>query len=289
MKKINSIIFLIIIAIFSNSCIDIIDLDLDTTEPRIVIEAILDATDSTCTVTATFTNDFYDSTENEIVSNLDITLTKNNNEKIILTQNPEGKYFADNIIAEKNDEFRLSVIDSSGTEYLATAITPSYPRSVAIPGFGQIPFLTVFSQIPNENATYTDSLGNVKKIMFALVYWLDKPDEENYYRFKVYENSKYINDSYNFIDDQTSMSEDTMQMGLSSFFIEGDTVQVELLSINKATYEYFQQVMDVQFSGINSTTPYNPKGNFSNEALGYFCIQQSVMQEYVVMELPINP
>lgn len=260
-----------------SACTDIIELDLDNVDPRIIIEATLNATDSTCEVNATFSNNFYDTTENLTVNDLSVILYGPEDQIYNLTQDITGKYTANNIVANQGDEFSLVISDNNGNEYTANAVTPGNPG----------PFLTLFTSFEGGPPPVIDSAGNERKRLFALNYWLDVPNEENYYRFKIYNNGKYLNDSYNFVDDQSSFS-DTMQMGLSELFIEFDTVRIDLLTINQATYDFYQQLMDIQFSGMNSTTPYNPNGNFNNEAIGYFCIQTVVSEEFTVFEFPFK-
>ena len=52
----------------------------------------------------------------------------------------------------------------------------------------------------------------------------------------------------------------------------GDTITVELLSIDRATYDYFNTLRDVLSSDRSPTSlsPTNPNTNLSNGSLGYF-------------------
>ncbi len=52
----------------------------------------------------------------------------------------------------------------------------------------------------------------------------------------------------------------------------GDAITVELLSIDKATYDYFNTLRDVLSSdqAATSLAPANPNTNLSNGLLGYF-------------------
>ena len=55
-------------------------------------------------------------------------------------------------------------------------------------------------------------------------------------------------------------------------FEENTRVTVELLSTDENYYNYFFQLSSIAGNGPNSTTPYNPTGNFDHEVLGYFGI-----------------
>jgi hypothetical protein len=64
-----------------------------------------------------------------------------------------------------------------------------------------------------------------------------------------------------------------------------NTLVVELLSIDKATYEYFYSLRVMLGNGISipdflRTTDYNPKSNLTNNALGYFSAQ--AQSRYIV-------
>jgi Domain of unknown function (DUF4249) len=272
MKITSTILFLAII--FFSSCTDIIELDLKESEPRVIIEATLNATDSTCSVSVTTSSAFYDTTAAEGVTGMDVVLTKNGISPVLLGEITPGNYFAENIVADSSDVFSISLTDKDGVVYTASGKTPTVP--------GQ--FLTLFASM-SDQAQHTDSAGNVVKFLFGLCYWFDTPIEENYYRFKIFKNNEYLARSYNFVDDKSAIG-DTMQTGLSEFFIEGDTVTIQLLSINKESFDYFLELQEVISAGSNSTTPFNPIGNFDNDALGYFCIQHVVSQDFIVFEFP---
>jgi hypothetical protein len=68
MFHLRYICFLSISILLLSSCEDVIQLDLESTESRIVIEASLNASSQTATVLISKTNDFYDNTEPEQVS-----------------------------------------------------------------------------------------------------------------------------------------------------------------------------------------------------------------------------
>ena len=266
---------LIILVFITNSCTDIIELDLKTTEPRIIIEANLTASDSTCTVNVTKSNSFYDNSAPEKVSDLNIVLTKNGSETFNLTEIEDGNYFIEDIIANPNDEFSISITDTNDVSYKASAITPSSPDD----------FFVLFFSLADEDIIITDSNGVDRVMLFGFAYWFDIPNEDNFYRIKIHINGDYKADKYIFTNDLAAV-QDTMQSPLQTPFLVGDTVTVNLLSINEATFDYFIQLSEVISSSMNSTTPYNPKSNFDNNALGYFCIQQEIEKTYIVQKLP---
>jgi len=65
-------------------------------------------------------------------------------------------------------------------------------------------------------------------------------------------------------------------------FYPGDSLKFELLSTDKKYFDYFFEIALQYNNGINTTTPYTPKGNFNNGALGYFGIYSVSGFEFVV-------
>ncbi len=105
----------------------------------------------------------------------------------------------------------------------------------------------------------------------------DPPEQGNYYRIKPHVNSlppdsigggRYLLYS----DKLTNGNEAVYQIRLGRNVNAGDTVTVELLSLDKATYDYFNTLKDVLSSDRSPTSlsPANPTTNLSNGSLGYF-------------------
>ena len=58
-------------------------------------------------------------------------------------------------------------------------------------------------------------------------------------------------------------------------FNAGNLYKIELLSMDKESFEYIQELSTIQSQGGGSSVPFNPQGNFNNDALGYFGIYYS--------------
>ncbi len=288
MRKYYIFILSMLILLIFQSCTDIIKLDLKDVEPQTIIEATLDVRDSTCRVVLTKSNSFYDTNEIVNESNLKILLLKNNQEKYEFAKQGDGSYLAEGVEASRADVFKLVVTEADGSVYTALATTPSgVVQTEIMPGLS-LPFFVLFSKLDGFDFTETDSLGNEIPLLVGVATWQDNPQYDNFYRFKIYEKDEYINDFYSFIDDKSNFG-DTIQRGFNHPFKENDSVTIELLSINEETYNYFRELREVLVAGMNSTTPFNPRGNFDNDALGYFCIQQRYVQKYKVTDFGFDP
>jgi hypothetical protein len=257
MSYLKYICFLSISLILLSSCEDVIELDLATTESQIVIEASLNASSQTATVLISKTNDFYDDTEPESVSGAAVVLQDENGETYTFTENAPGRYVAEQVMASPETIYNLTV-EVEAVTYEATAQVPSPAnlKEVTQSDFPGGPF------------------GDEGAILLSAI-WDDPADAENFYRIRTYINGTFQADGYTVLSDETRGDGEEITAPIQNGFEESTTVTVELLSTDEAYYDYFFQLASLTGQGGNATTPYNPTGNFSNEALGYFGIYYS--------------
>jgi hypothetical protein len=105
----------------------------------------------------------------------------------------------------------------------------------------------------------------------------DVPSEHNYY-LVCYRKGNALLERYYLITENSSNS-GTVEYGsddsiffTESLFFEGGVIKMDLYAIDEAVYKYFLLLSDILFwkRRVIPPTPYNPKSNFSNGALGYF-------------------
>jgi hypothetical protein len=239
--------------LFLSSCEDVIQLDLASTESRIVIEASLNASLQTATVRISKTNDFYDNTEPEQVSGAIVTLQGRTGNAYTFSETLPGNYLVENVAISLAETFNLSV-EVEGTLYEASAIVPS---QVLLSEVAQSEFPIAF--------------GDEGPILLSAT-WNDPAETENFYRIRTYVDDVFQSDIYTLLTDQFGGEGGEITTAIQSGFDENTEVIVELLSTDEAYYNYFFQISSLSGQGGSSTTPYNPAGNFNNEALGYFGI-----------------
>jgi hypothetical protein len=254
MFQLRYICFLSISILLLSSCEDVIQLDLESTESRIVIEASLNASNQTATVFISKTNDFYDNAEPERVSGATITLQGETGDTYAFSEASPGTYVAENVIASPGETFSLAV-DVEDMVYEATTTVPSAAnlKEITQSDFPAGPF------------------GDEGAILLSAI-WDDPAGIENFYRVRSYVDDIFQADTYTVLDDNIRGDGEEITTPIQKGFDENTSVTLELLSTDEAYYDYFFQVASLSGEGGNSTTPYNPKGNFSNNALGYFGI-----------------
>lgn len=256
MKTIS--ILTIIVISFIYSCTDIIKLDLKNTEPRVVIEAVLNMTDSSFRTDITLSNEFYEEGKFKRIKGANIILQKVGGNTYTIPEIEDGVYFLQNIVSETNDEFLLSVTLSDGQVFEANTIAP-YP--VHIENIIPAPF-----NPPGGGPSGNDTAQYYQ----VLTLWKDTPNVENFYRQKTYVNGEFESDDYALADDRFNEGDTIGIMTILEIYSK-DTFKLELLSTDEKYFKYFMDLANINFNE-GSSTPFNPKGNFNNGALGYFGI-----------------
>ncbi len=254
----NIFIALIGILIFT-SCEDVIELELKDTTPRVVIEGTLNMTTQTAQVIFTKSNGFYDATTSVSVSGANAVLQNESGISVILFETDPGVYIAENVVATPGEKWTIE-IESEGVSYTAATTAP-YPAILD----------TLITEI--EERPFG---GEIEVRVFAE--WNDEAVVPNFYRIRPYQNDTLIAQSYNLIDDDFSDG-DKITTPIREEFELGNLMKMELLSVDKNYYRYFLELSSVVGNGFNSSNPYNPIGNFDNDALGYFGIFSVSEQE----------
>jgi hypothetical protein len=265
MKFYQIIVFLSFVILSLASCEEVIELDLKNDEPKLVIEAKVDANTQIATVLLTMSNGFYDAITLELVNNATIQITESDGTIKDLPLISDGLYMTNNIQLADGDELSIAVIDGNGKEYNAKA---SVPHIVSIDSLSVMP-----SPRPGQSSA--------EPISEIFTYWQDAANVESFYRVRALRNDTLLQ-SYRLIDDFGLDGEQLFQPSFDTF-IAGDTATIQVLSIDEVSYRYFSDLAAVQGGGPGgSTTPFNPKTNFDNNALGYFGIFRMDVETVIV-------
>jgi hypothetical protein len=272
MKKSNLIIALIAL-IFLNSCEDVVQVDLKTTTPKLVVEAAIiwykNSTGNAQRIKLTTTTDFYN---NVIPAVSDATVfIKNSTDTIFNFEEVDetGEYICTNFKPEINETYTLTIINN-GETYTATEIL----KSVAP--------ITKIEQ--NNEGGFTGNDIEIK------TYYDDPSDETNYYLYK-----------YSYTDEEKQnyyVDEDSFFQGNQFFSISqndeikiGDEIIVTHFGVSKSYYNYMNVLLSIAGSGGGS--PFQSplatvRGNIintinpKNYALGYFSLCETDIRRYVI-------
>ncbi len=266
MKEMKKSFFLIASFIFTLfSCTEKIDLDLDTSSVRLVVEANLTDQPGPYLVRIATTAPYYAEGLLPVVSEAVVTISDGDTTVRLVELEPGDYYTPAGYTGEPGKTYRLAIRlkeEIAGTkDYSAVAVMPQ--------------------KAPTDscNVIYEPDLF---KGMWQIRWYAQDPSGPNAYLFRAYRNGQPVTDSlrrWSAIDDQFFDGNYTMGIGVLYFFknrrqyiYEGDTIVLEVCNI---TSEYQKFVMflkdEVQSSNpLFSPPPANVPGNISNGGLGYF-------------------
>lgn len=244
------------------SCEEVIELELEDSSPRLVIEANGDMNTGTCTVHITQTNSFYETGNPPAVENASLELTDEQGTNYTFSSLHKGVYQATNIDFQAGENYQLTVIDENGLRYEAGT---------------QAPFSTELDSLQWEEQAF-----GIRDTFFQVdAFWQDPTDAVNFYRIRLFIEEELQANEYLLYTDEFEDGEYYRRF-LRYMFEEGDQARIQLMSIDKATYDYFLQLSDIQGQGLDAAIPFNPQGNFNNDALGYFGVNYTSELEVVI-------
>jgi hypothetical protein len=267
-QYIGIISILFTLVLFFTSCEKVIEVDLKEATPRLVIEGNISSGSGPFSVVVSTSGGYFDTEAVKPVSDAAVFISDEDGYSEQLFEKSPGIYRTDYWIGREEKTYSLEV-DVEGMLYTAEEY---------LPGRVEIQELTVASSIFQQ---YVPD----EEIYDVFCTFEDPGQVLNYYRFFVYINGELRQPDFRPYD----VTDDELFNGLTYTYTfrrieatSSDEIKIELQSIGPNTYEYFRTLNDALSAGIGST-PYNPIGNFTNDALGYFG-SYTVSTETVVVE-----
>ena len=249
MKNIFKIYFLLALSgLVLSSCTRVIDIDLNSKAPQIVIEGKINNEAGPYQIKISKTVNFSETNKFPAVTNALVIVTDNIGTVDTLVQPEQGVYQTSKVIGTPGRTYTLKVaID--GRSFVSICKMP---------------------EVTNLDSLYLTKnpfdFGSELKSVSVPVF-IDKSGVNNYYRFIEYHNNKKISD-LQLLDDKFadgSYIENPLFNGTDEERVINDSITVEMLCLDKAVYEYFRSI---PFSG--GPVPANPNSNISGGCLGYF-------------------
>ena len=119
---------------------------------------------------------------------------------------------------------------------------------------------------------FVDSAG-----YYTIIYFREPAGRGDYYRVNYYVNGKWRNRNELFFFDDELYDGNYGDAEIFGYFAQqNDTVRVEMLSLDRQTYDYYTGLANSQFQGGTpfDSPPANAPTNLSGGALGYFGASQ---------------
>jgi hypothetical protein len=243
----------------SISCQKVVSIDLNNANPQMVAEAIVTSAPGPYTVTLSKSGDYFTpSLSFPPVTHALVTIADNAGATDTLKETSQGTYHTSALHGTQGRTYALRII-AEGKEYDAVSTMPA-----------SVPIDTLVAFHTRE------SDGDLVYNLYVI--FKDPPEPGNYYRMNLRVSVPISPDSidgrrYHLYDDKLSNgNEAAVRIRMRNHFSTGDTVWVDLLSIDKASYDYFNTLNNILTSDRSPTSlaPANPNTNLTNGALGYF-------------------
>lgn len=240
--------------ILLSSCEDVIEVELDSIPPKMVIEGIINDQKSQVEIKLSTTSDYFKPGENPAVSHAYVSITDEHGNITACEETAPGFFLSNPFQVIKNTSYTLEV--QTGEEYYEAVCT--MPERVDIDSISYEPAPQYMEF--EENAVQVSC------------YFQDPEGIDNYYRMKVFmKGDEFSGDQSKvvFNDDFVDGNLITLPWDLEGFY-PLDTVVAELQTLDLATYDYYRTLFPILEGGMGSSNPANPETNLSNDALGYF-------------------
>jgi len=246
------------------SCEEVIEIDLEDAESQLVIEAKLQEGSQDFTVLISRTSSYFDSALPETVETAAVSLQDDQGNSLSIPHAGNGVYSAA-VTGVAGNFYTLRVTEGENT-YEAVSYLPQAVNLLGLePQF-------------SEATPFTDE-GYLLFMRFE-----DPAGTDNYYRVLHRVNGVLQNAA----DDLQVSNDDLFDGGsarlplFQKIFTSGDSVEVELLHFDEASYDYFNSLTDIVSQGGGpggaSAAPGNPTSNWTGGCLGYFSASSSSIQ-----------
>ena len=236
------------------SCEKVIDINLNKTNPKYVIEGNMSDIAGDCLIKITQTVNFSDLSIFPDVENAAVYIREDQNAPIKLIQTSPGIYESDQLKARPTHTYTL-IVQVNREEFTSTVTVPQ--------------------KVPFDSLYIADFSGFGDTRKFANVIFQDPAGVPNSYRFILYKNYLpnsnifLLNDEYSdgrVINTFLAFFDNSDNQRLDS----GDSVMVEMQGIDQSVYKFFQSLSQSSTGGNESVAPGNPVSNINGGAIGYF-------------------
>ena len=256
LKDSLQIVLSILSVIVFSGCQKVINVDLNEAAPRIVIEGVINDRRGPYTVTISKSGSFFNQPLLPPVSGALTIITDSSGTIDTLKEVNHGVYLTSKTRGIPGRTYTLKVI-SERQEYSGTSTMFSHVN------------IDSLNLVKEESQHFIFGGNNKNDTHLEIHCFFRDPDEKNFYRMRVFRNDSINTENYRLFDDQYTNGEEIELRAARATL--GDRFRIELLSLDKQTYEYYRTLEDLLFSNpVFGSTPANPENNLSNGALGYF-------------------
>lgn len=238
----------------TSSCQKVIDLKVNDSEPKMVIEAKYDAVTEIITVKLSKTINVFSNDGIPTISGATVEIFDANGVAAPLVDDGDGLYSLQNYVPIFESEYTIK-ISIDGDIYEASDYLPS-----VVP-------------LDSLNAEFQPD-SPFSEAGYVVYMNATDPIGPNFYRAIRKVNGEYrrdLGDQFLFDDSFSEGNSQSVPIFSELYQLE-DTIQIEFISYSEKSYKYFSELRAIAAGSDASAAPANPKSNWSREALGHFTV-----------------
>jgi len=257
-----------------SSCTERIDLELDSSYDRLVVEGIITSDTAAHLVRLEKTSDYFNPSEVPVISGASVTISDNMGNVVLLSEESPGSYFTPpDFYGVVGREYKLEI---TGVDIDGDGESESYYAESTLK---DVPYIDSIHIKYREYWTRLYEIG---------LYAFEPGETKDFYMIKLYKNGKLITDTlteYSLADDL--IFNGNYMWGVGVYFLEqdkkdeilvfGDKITLEMSGITEDYYKFLVEAADATFgeNPIFGGAPANVFSNISGDALGYFTAYSS--------------
>ncbi|KUJ62490.1 hypothetical protein AR687_08200 [Flavobacteriaceae bacterium CRH] len=261
----------LLFVLFLSSCEDVVQLDLETGETKMVIDAEIiwqkGTTGNEQVIKISKTAPYYNNTTPK-VSGAQVKVVNSNGDVFTFNETEPGSYVCTNFVPVLDMDYTLSVV-AEGQSFTA------------------VEKLTSVAPIDRvEQEIHKDGVG--EETIEVLFYYKDPIDQANYY-LTDYKSSFLLFPEYELTDDELYNGNEIKERFDDEDKIKpGTVIDITHRGISKSFYNYMKLILEIYGGSPFSIPPGNIRGNIintsdsNNFAFGYFRLCESNKVSYTV-------
>jgi hypothetical protein len=248
------------------SCEQVIEIDLNTSDPKIVIEGRVTDQPEPFRISIQKTVNFDQPNDYPAVTGATVTIS-DGTQTFDLPEIEPGVYQTPTAQAGEPGRTYTLRVAAEGQVFEAVSTMPAR---------------VAFDNLKQD----AGSQPGVGPVIFVVPVFTDVPGQDDQYRFVLWKNREKQPNIFVFDDrdsDGRTITRPLFAPGGDLEFVRGDTAEVEMQTIDRATYKYFYALDAGSSTGPNAAVPANPPSNLSGGALGYFSAH-TVQKKQIVIQ-----
>jgi len=258
MKNIKSLLFIALATVLFTSCEKVVDIDLETSKSKPVVEGLVADQPGMSYVKITMSSAYFDVQQQATVSGAEVEITDGNGVKTIFSETTAGNYMPPaGFVGHVNQSYSLKIV-THGT----TLVAHSFMREV-----------TEIESIKTKFFDDNNSEGK-EKGYYAYVSFYEIPGLGDSYKIDLYSNGKSLvqrpNDLFYF-EDKYIDGGHAVDWEFAQKLQKGDTITMKMYSLTEEGYSFYDALYLVaEAGGMFGKNPANVPTNIQGDAFGYF-------------------